>query len=580
MKRNIFFRVFLSHLLLTLGISAFFILFSFRFVREHYIKTLSTDLEKIAFSLNRTIAPRVISGKFFSLDSFVREMGQKIEVRITVVDSNGTVLADSEEDPEKMENHGMRPEILKAFYGETGSSLRFSDTVEEDMLYVAVPIKDSRSNSIGALRVSLFLTQISDLLNTVMRNVLILVLTLTVFSLLGAFFYSKSLSRPISKLANAADEVAKGNFDSEVFIEGEGEPRRLAKSFNSMVSRIKKLVSSLSQQKDSLDTIVSSIREGLIVINAEEKAVIMNDSFRDIFGISEVKNKYYWEIVREPQFGEIVEEVRESKSDSIREIRINERDFICSATYLEKHEEIVMTLHEITEIRKAERMKKDFVSNVSHELRTPLTAIKGFIETLDETARDENKRYLKIMRRQTDRLINIVKDLLKLSELEKIEEGEVEVSLSKVDLKKLINDILGVYEKEVKEKGLKAVVEVDEDVPKIKADPFKLEQLFINLIENAIKYTEKGEIRISARKENNSAVIEVTDTGIGIPPRHLSRIFERFYVVDKSRSRQSGGTGLGLSIVKHIVRLHHGEINVDSKPGKGTKFIIKFPIKN
>ena len=244
----------------------------------------------------------------------------------------------------------------------------------------------------------------------------------------------------------------------------------------------------------------------------------------------------------------------------------------------EKHKEIVITFHEITEIKKTEKFKKDFISNVSHELRTPLTAIKGFIETLLETAKDENKRYLKIIERQTDRLINIVKDLLKLSELEDIGEGKIEISSSKVDLKKLINGVFSIYEKEIKNKGLKSVVKIDKNVPKIKADPFKLEQLFINLIENAIKYTEKGEIRITAKKEDKSVVIEVSDTGTGIARKHLSRIFERFYVVDKSRSKELGGTGLGLSIVKHIVQLHNGEINIESTIGKGTKFTIALPI--
>ena len=578
MKKNIFFRIFLSHLLIAIGISLLLVALSIKIVRNHYIETLTVDLQKMAVALENTIHPYLVSNEFYSLDSHIKDMGKKMKVRITVVDSKGLVLADSEEAPDKMENHGMRPEILQAFYGKTGSSLRFSETVKEDMLYVAIPLSDDEGKLLGALRVSLFLTQIHKLLGYIMRNVIIIATLLAVFSLLGAFFYSKSLARPISKLSAAADEVAGGNFKIEVISEGSGEISRLTKNFNSMVVRIRELISELSEQKDSLNVIVSSIKEALIVINKDEKIVIMNDSFRGIFKSGKIKGKNYWEVVREPHFEEIIEEVRRNKKDLTKEIQIHNRDFICSAAFLEKHNEIVVTLHEITEIKQTEKIKKDFISNVSHELRTPLTAIKGFIETLLGSAKDENKRYLQIIERQTERLINIVKDLLKLSELEDIEEGKIKVSYSKVDLKELLNNVFSIYDKQIAEKGLKSTLEVKKDVPKIKADPFKLEQLFINLIENAIKYTETGEININTRKDKKSVIIEISDTGIGIARKHLSRIFERFYVVDKSRSRELGGTGLGLSIVKHIVQLHNGEINIESTLGKGTTFTIVLPI--
>ncbi len=578
MKKNIFVRIFLSHLLLAVGISLLLVALSFRLVKNHYIETLTMDLEKIALALDKTLEPYFASGDFSSLDTLVKNMGKKMEVRITVVDSKGVVLADSEEDPGKMENHGMRPEILPAFYGKTGSSLRFSETIGQEMLYVAVPLKDNTGNLIGALRVSLFLTQIQELLSYILRNIIIIAVILSIFSLLAAFFYSKSLARPISRLAVAADEVAGGNFNIEVLTEGSGEISRLTKNFNSMVVRIRELISGLSEQKDSLNVIVSSIKEALIVVNKEEKIAIMNDSFREIFKSGTIKGENYWEVVREPHFEEIIEEVRKNKKDLTKEIQIHDRNFVCSAAFLEKHNEIVVTLHEITEIKKTEKIKKDFISNVSHELRTPLTAIKGFIETLLGTAKGEDKKYLQIIERQTNRLINIVKDLLKLSELEDIQEGKREIGFSKVYLKELIGNVFNIYEKEIKSKGLKSSLEIAKNVSKIKADPFKLEQLFINLIENAIKYTEKGEINIVVKKDKKSVLVEVSDTGIGIARKHLSRIFERFYVVDKSRSRELGGTGLGLSIVKHIVQLHEGEISVESTLGKGTKFIIVLPV--
>ncbi|MEO0293285.1 MAG: ATP-binding protein [candidate division WOR-3 bacterium] len=575
--KNIFFRIFFGQLILISCVSLFFVLFSFGLVKRYYVNTLTENLEKIALSLRRTLTPYLVCEKFSSLDSLAKYIGKEIKVRITVVDLKGVVLADSEENPEKMENHGTRPEILQAFYGKTGISLRFSKTFGKDMLYVAIPIKDEKGEVFGVIRLSLFFTQIDELIGAFVRNLLIVVFSLLFFSIFVSFFYSKSLAKPIGELVSIADEVAKGNFELEVFVEGKGELKRLAESFNSMLTRIRELVSKLSEQRDSLDIVISSIGEALLVINSDEKIVIVNDSFKEIFNVSEVKNKYYWEVFREPQFGEIIEEVKKKRDSVVKEIKIGERYFICTANFLKKYNEVVITLHEITEKKKTELMKKDFISNVSHELRTPLTAIKGFVETLLETQKGDGKRYLEIIRKQTDRLINIVKDLLRLSELEEIEEGKIKIDFSQVDLKKLIKDVLSIYEKEMKDKGLRLVVSIDRSVSKIKGDPFKLEQLFMNLIENAIRYTDKGEIKINARREKRAIVIEVSDTGIGISEEHLPRIFERFYVVDKSRSREYGGTGLGLSIVKHIVQLHQGEIRVESKKNKGTKFTIILP---
>jgi two-component system phosphate regulon sensor histidine kinase PhoR len=221
-------------------------------------------------------------------------------------------------------------------------------------------------------------------------------------------------------------------------------------------------------------------------------------------------------------------------------------------------------------------MKKDFVVNVSHELRTPLTAIKGFVETLDEDANDKNRHYIEIIRRHTDRLINIVQDLLTLSE---IEERQTQLMLSKVDIRVLLENLTKIFEYKLAEKNLKLIVHVDEAFPKIKIDPFKMEQVFVNLIDNAIKYTDEGFIKISAFQMDDKAIIEIMDTVIGIPKEHHPRIFERFYTVDKSRSKKHGGTGLGLSIVKHIVLLHQGEIIVDTNPDGGTKFVISIPVK-
>jgi two-component system phosphate regulon sensor histidine kinase PhoR len=288
-----------------------------------------------------------------------------------------------------------------------------------------------------------------------------------------------------------------------------------------------------------------------------------------------VEGKFYWEVLREPNFSDLIKKVQQEKRSRTEELSLDEKSYLCSATYLDSRGETVITLHDITEVKKVEKIKKDFIMNISHELRTPLTAIKGFVETLEEEVDRDKRHYLEIIKRHTDRLINIVKDLLILSELE---EKETKLEVEEVDVAALVKDIMKIFEQKLKDKRLEVEVKVEEKIPSVKGDPFKLEQMFINLIDNAVKYTEKGKITIAVERKEDRIAIEVKDTGIGIPREHISRVFERFYVVDKSRSKRLGGTGLGLSIVKHIALLHGGEVAVESDPGKGTSFTVLLPV--
>jgi two-component system phosphate regulon sensor histidine kinase PhoR len=288
----------------------------------------------------------------------------------------------------------------------------------------------------------------------------------------------------------------------------------------------------------------------------------------------EVKDKYYWEVVRKEPFVELIKKTQKDLKDQTQEIVFNGKTYLCNAFYLDARQEVVVTFYDLTKIRNVEQIKKDFVDNISHELRTPLAAIKGFVETMEDGMEGENRSYLEIIKRNTERLINIVQDLLTLSELE---EKEIILEKEDVDVKVLIENILTIFKDAVKKKGVALELEVDTELPKIKGDAFKLEQMFINIIDNAIKYTEAGKISIRLKTEGGSLIVEIQDTGIGIPEDQQSRIFERFYVVDKSRSKTVGGTGLGLSIVKHIAQLHDANLAVKSSPGDGTTFSISFP---
>ena len=572
MKRSIFLKIFGGYFLIIFTFTALVLILSLSVIRKFYLDTLSRDLISLGTSLKLNVIPLLEENRLKELDSFVKKFGKNIKTRITIIDQEGKVLADSEEDPKLMENHKFRPEIYKAFRGKVGRSLRFSKTVKEEMLYVGLPVEEN-GKIFSVLRLSLYIKDVNRFLSSLRTNIMRIVLAITLISLLGAFIFSRSLSKPVKELSQASRRIASGDFEAKVFLKNRDELRELAESFNFMTYRIKNLFAELSRKKEELNSILSSIEEGLFALDKNGKILFSNESFKKIVQKDSVEGKFYWEVLKEPRVGELIERVQKERKNYTEQMALSEKDFLCSATFLDSREEVVITLHDLTQVKEMERIKKDFVINVSHELRTPLTAIKGFVETLEEEIDSKSRNYLEIIKRHTDRLINIVQDLLQLSELE---EKELKINREKVDIKALVENILRIFEHRLKEKGLDVELRAEDALLPVKADPFRLEQMFINIIDNAVKYTEEGKITISikTKKDEDKISVEIKDTGIGIPKEHLSRIFERFYVVDKSRSKRLGGTGLGLSIVKHIVQLHNGQLDVKSTPGEGTSFTV------
>jgi two-component system phosphate regulon sensor histidine kinase PhoR len=428
---------------------------------------------------------------------------------------------------------------------------------------------------LGVIRTSLFLKDINRLLSDLKAKIALVVAVMMVFVLLLALLFSQSVSRPIKKVIAASRGVASGDFSKRVVLKSKDELRDLAESFNAMTSELRTFFTELTNQKEELNSIISSIQEGLLVVDKSGKILLGNDRMKKIAENELIEGRFYWEVVRGSKFDELMNRVKEKKGSSFEEVELNEKIYLSSATYLGSQELTVVTFHDLTEMKKLEKIKKDFVVNVTHELRTPLTAIKGFVETMEEEVDKEKQNYLKIIKRNTDRLIRIVEDLLTLTA---IEEKEGLVEREELNLKGLAENILKIFEQRAGEKNLYLKLVADEKLPLIHADYFRLEQMFVNLVDNALKHTEKGGVTIVLKARENEIAIEVQDTGIGISREHLPRIFERFYTVDKSRSRKLGGTGLGLSIVKHIVLLHGGAIEVKSDVGQGTKFIVTLPV--
>ncbi|MDD5644660.1 MAG: ATP-binding protein [bacterium] len=573
MKKPIFLKLFISYVILIALFSFLMLFISFRIAKKNYIDTLTADLGKICISLEDKVLTLVKSKREKELTRMVRELSPKIATRITVIDGNGVVVADSEEDPSVMENHKNRPELKKALKGREGTSIRFSSTVKEEMLYVAVPVEEN-GEVIAAIRASLFLKDIKGILADLRKRTIEVTLLIGLIALIFSSIFSARIVKPVKELCRAAGRVASGDFSSKVILDRDDELKDLAVSFNHMTDQIKSLFQQLTGQKDELDNIIASITEGLLVLGVDGKILLANQTFKKIIGAEKFKGSFYWEIIKEPDFAELVKIISGERKNISKEILLKNRTFLCNAAFLEAKEEIVIVFYDLTQIRELEKIKKDFVINISHELKTPLTSIKGYVETIEEDPSGENMKYLGIIKRNTERLINIVKDLLMLAELE---EGKEKFEFKKVNITDLLENVAKLFEPKAKSKNIEFEICLPEKKIILTADSFKIEQMLINLVDNAVKYTDEGSVRVSLREDGRNVYVEVADTGIGIKTEDIQRIFERFYVADKSRSRMLGGTGLGLSIVKHIVLQHNGDIKVSSAPSKGTRFSVVLP---
>ncbi len=573
MKKTLFLRVFLGYAVVIFLLALAVMFFAPPQMRRHHIEERAAGLEHMALLLESQVIPYLTGTGTGDLSELVSSVGRKTGTRVTVIDAAGNVLADSEKEARDMENHLYRPEIQAALQGEKRMSIRQSSTLKQEMMYMSVPLRMD-GKVVGALRLSFFMKDLEALLAALRGDLLKIVGLVTLLALAIAFFLSRSVSRPIREFIDASARVSSGDFEATLSTRRSGELGNFARSFNAMAGKLKDMFGEIRVQNEEIQNILASIREGLCVLDEDSRIVLCNASFRRIVGSAAPEGRHYWEVVRSSALGDVIRRVREAKSEAAEEATIGDRTYFCSAAYLAVGDRIVVTLHDITERRDLERIKKDFVVNVSHELKTPLTAIKGFIETMEPRADDENRTYLEIIRRNTDRMIAIVEDLLALSQLEargmRIEKKEVQV-------RPLAENILGLFEKRAREKGLALSLVASSDLPSIQADPLQVEGLLLNLVDNAVKYTDKGRVTVKLEARNGRLAIEVEDTGLGIDTDHLPHIFERFYVVDKSRSKKLGGTGLGLSIVKHIVLAHRGTVSVKSRLGEGTTVTVLLP---
>ncbi len=557
-------------------------------IRTRLYRDISASLVNQAYLIEYQIRPSDLKKENIPVfDSTIKKLSGIINCRITVIDINGVVMADSGMPPEdlaSMENHASRPEMQAALSGVVGQARRHSDTIGADMVYSAVPIS-SEAAVLGAVRLAIPVHAVNQMVLAA-RRILFLSLILALFlSFVIGYILTRGITEPINKIIRASGKFSRGDFSHTIYLDSDDEIGRLAATLNTMARSLEEKIGEIEIKNQHLLAVFESMVEGIIVVDKDNRIVSVNSAFERIFDAArkDLEGKVFLEAVRNSDISDIIGSVLSSgavKSSELSVVWPVQRIFQINASPVFERGEVtgcLLVIHDVTELRKLETMRRDFVANVSHELKTPLTAMKGFVETLLEGAledKDNARAFLKIIGDHTERLNSLVNDLLDLSYLES---KNVRFDPERFDLSELAVRVLSGFGSHLKKKKVGVQFDLPDKLA-VNADKDKIEQVLTNLIDNSIKFNrENGSIRVFAEVRDRSVKIKIKDSGAGIPEKDLPRIFERFYRVDKARSRELGGTGLGLAIVKHIVELHGGSVGVESIEGLGSTFWFSLP---
>jgi two-component system phosphate regulon sensor histidine kinase PhoR len=575
--------VFHSPLFRKLLISAFFLIAGTLVVLDFFLTSYIADRETRNQEQRLRAEGRILLGEVSSvtpanLDSWAKQAAERAQARITIMDPQDTVLADSQHDTETIEKHATRPEILQARGGQVGVAIRHNATMDRDLCFVAVrfPYRDAPGfileldAAVGAMRWRLFGTSLMAL----------------GLAMLIAYLFSGPFTQRIRHLQSFAETLVETRALEDLAPGADDELGSLARSLNRMAAQMRDSLDRLSLESARREAILSSMVEGVLAVDQQMRITFCNESFARVTGIPLPipQRAPLLAVVRDAGLLHMLSQVLASEKPIKQRLELaaaNGRSFEVQAAPLSVSSRwgAIAVLHDITDLERLERVRKDFVANVSHELRTPLAAIRGYAETLLEGALEDpenNRKFLEIIKAQATRLNNIASDLLVLSELES---GRVEaVEAEPFSVRSVLDNALRTVESEARVRGVRLILGQIEDA-RVSGSRIRLEQALVNLLDNAIKFNRpSGEVRVEiAPLPDRQVRITVSDTGIGIPSADSSRIFERFYRVDKARSREVGGTGLGLSIVKHVLERMGGTVAVESDLGKGSVFSITLP---
>ncbi len=515
--------------------------------------------------------------------SLVEVIGESGGARVSIIREDGLVLADSERPAAALEDHANRPEVLSAWKTGQGWSVRRSDTLELSMLYVAVSGLDLQDGSRAIVRLALPLSQVQEATYRLWQIIITAIALTILLAMAAAILISRSITSPLEEMTTAARRMAQGDLSQRVNIYRRDELGTLADSFNRLASSNEERFNELVTAKAQLETVLQNTVSGILLLDTKGTILLSNPRSESMlaFGSDELPANH-WNLTHSYEMSEALDEAIKQASPFKRDIHITtpvDQVVELNVVPLQSVGRFVAVFYDVSESRRLAAVRSDLVANVSHELKTPVTSVHGFAETLLQGALDDEKsrrRFVEIIYRESGRLLRLVNDLLDLSRLE-LDINSIDKR--KTDLTKIVQDAVERWslKAEAKQIQLNAMIGVQEAL--VDGDDYRLGQAIGNLLENAIKYTPtRGEVRVTLQYERGAFWVTVRDTGIGIEPEHLQRVFERFYRTDKARSRQHGGTGLGLAIVKHIIELHGGQVWVESKMGEGSTFHIRIPV--
>jgi len=587
-RRNLFTKLALVFFVLLLGVLAAVDFFADRALRRDYERTGFEQLQAIGRVAQESAPqlsalPPVDAEEISSLQTWTRRMASS-GARVTIITAEGLVLADSQADPQTMENHADRPEVVGAMAEGSGRSIRPSATLHRDLLYYALR-QPSATGKPFIMRFALPEETVVQVLGPFRRSLWLA--SLIILLLAGGIIVliSRSFSERIERLTAFSQRVAEGDFRPQAS-DGTGDALdRLSHSLNQTSARLDRTIRTLTEERNLSSAILGSMVEGVLVVNGSERVVFANQSFAEILDLKvpPQAGSGLVEVVRQTELIEAARKVLRGEPRVESEIvtgTLRQHFFAATVASVRAAETngAVIVLHDITDLRKLERVRRDFVANVSHEFRTPLTAIQGFAETLLAGAMNDpqnRERFLGIIVEHSRRLARLTEDLLMLS---KMDADRLELEMRRIPVGPFVESCIETSMPRALEKDLKLLVNLADRVPDIAGDRRRLTEVLQNLLDNAIQYTPAGgQIMVSAGPRSGEVVFTVSDTGIGIPQADQPRIFERFYRVDVARSREVGGTGLGLSIAKHLVETHGGRIWVESEVGRGSQFHFSVP---
>lgn len=581
-------------------------IFTYALARYFYKYEVQNNIENTAILLTHQIkelhsAKQASANPLIDYDKIAKEYAKLLNdkptgnenysffTRITIINYKGIVLGESDSIANEMQNHLDRKEVKEAILGKVGTAQRFSETMKQTYLYAAFPIK----NQDIIVRVSVPLYQLNSINKAFFFYTILGIVVGLLLTILISVKLTRVITDPIHQLINTSKEIASGNYKKRVTVTSKDEIGQLANTFNEMADKLDETLSGILDKNVRVDTVINSMRDGIIAIDTNYKILIINTIACDIFGVKHgpgIIGKSLIDLTRNTKVNLLLNDTikknvaltdeinmysSKTGSDYIYKIYTNP---IKNFDAIKQNSGGVITLHDVTSVKKLEKIRTEFVSNVTHELKTPLTSIRGFVETLKNGAIEDTAvatKFLDIIDIEAERLYILINDILQLSEIEGMRKDD---HVTKNDLSLIIDEVVLMLEAAASKKNIKLEVFAEPNIM-ILVNNYRIKQMLINLIDNAIKYNvENGIVLIKASKTNGKIIISIKDSGIGIPEIDHSRIFERFYRVDKGRSRNMGGTGLGLSIVKHIVNLYSGDIRIISEPGQGTEFIIQLPL--